>query len=300
MAWETITREGYCLTYPGSPLVPPDWIAEQGASQEGDATYDHTFCGPQDEPVVMCPNCDQPMLQLFAFDTNDPRLNLPRRDHRLRLIYCWGCNLYRRVVEGSRNWYSANSDGKLVHIEDPLRPKDHDISPVLYRINTDGSIEFLQYQKGRDITLEWYNGFGASHYPVSFPAVHVSLMPISAQFLEYISLVNVRPDLSKSSKSLNLEDIESDFDEQLENAELAMEEISVPWHQYGAEPLLAIVPGSAYLIRCPDCNEIMPFWTLVADANTSPHGFTGDDYMQTVFHLCHQCSVIAAYSVSGD
>ena len=299
MAWETITREGYCLTYPGSPLISPEWIAEQETALEGDATYDHTFCGPQDDPVVMCPNCDQPMLQLFAFDTNDPRLNLPRRAHRLRLIYCLRCSLFHRVVRDPSQWYTAAPEGRLVHIEDPLpHQRWIKVAPFFYRIGGDGSVQLLQYSKEVDLPRTWNNGFGAGNYPVAFPASPVSLLPISVQFLEYIDLVNLRPDLDEADWSMDEEDDKKY--EKLGEAEEAVSERRGDWHQYGAEPILAIVPGNSYSIRCPLCDSVMPFLALVADANTSPQGFTGDSCWQMVFHLCRTCTVIAAYSVSGD
>lgn len=299
MAWETITREGYCLTYPGSPVVPPEWIAQQEAAPEDSADYVHTFCGPQDEPVVMCPNCDQPMLQLFAFDTNDPRLNLPPHAHRLRLIYCLRCPFFDYVVSDPSQWYTADPTGRLVLIEDPFpHQKWIKIAPFLYRIGEDGAIQLLQYRKGISPDLQWYNGFDGSNYPVSFPSASASLVQISPLFLEYIALINIRPNLDETAWSQVKEDNEQW--EKLGQAEEAITQADDDWHQYGAEPILAIVPGNAYSIRCPLCDCVMPFLSLVADANTTPEGFTGDSCWQMVFHLCRTCTVVAAYSISGD
>ena len=239
------------------------------------------------------------MLQLFAFDTNDPRLNLPQRKHRLRLIYCLRCSLFNYVVSDPSQWYTADSEGQLVYIKDSLpHQKWVKLAPFIYRISEDGKINLLQYRKEVDALPTWNNGFDATNYPVVFPASPASLVPISAQFLEYINLVNIRPDLEDTDWSMDEEDDKKY--EKLGEAEDALSDRGDDWHQYGAEPILAIVPGNNYSICCPLCQSVMPFLALVADANTTPQGFTGDSCGQIIFHLCAQCFVIAAYWISGD
>lgn len=68
-----------------------------------------------------------------------------------------------------------------------------------------------------------------------------------------------------------------------------------PMHQIGGEPFLV---GEVREIKCPICQIGMPFFAAISNETMYSSFFTENDYAQVIFHLCQQCSTVAAYSLS--
>jgi hypothetical protein len=69
----------------------------------------HEFCGPNDIPGAVCPNCNTPLLKLAVFSAADPVLALdPARTPCLPLLYCWTC-----AIPYGEFRYEIQSDGSV-------------------------------------------------------------------------------------------------------------------------------------------------------------------------------------------
>jgi hypothetical protein len=67
-----------------------------------------------------------------------------------------------------------------------------------------------------------------------------------------------------------------------------------PSHQVGGEPYL-IQQNLETRIECVDCGGTMPFFACIGDDAFGKGKFTGNPYVQVVFHFCPRCEVICAY-----
>jgi hypothetical protein len=71
----------------------PEWGYDLNFSPV-ETEVSHHFCGENDIPGALCPNCNKPLLRLLSLDANDKRLNLdPARHPMVHLLYCWTCSI---------------------------------------------------------------------------------------------------------------------------------------------------------------------------------------------------------------
>lgn len=109
-----------------NPLVPTPFLVSYGqipsdASYAVDfqrdmdtgTRYKHSFCGPNDLPNAVCPNCTKPLLRFLSIDTHDTRLGLSDvANGQLSLYYCWTCNVAQAPF-----YYSMTEDGGVTLLE---------------------------------------------------------------------------------------------------------------------------------------------------------------------------------------
>jgi hypothetical protein len=204
-----------------------------------DPQYSHVFCGPNEDPHAMCPNCARPYLRYMLLDTSDPRLDLSDLPFRfLPLYYCWGCN-------GRMLWY---------------------------RLDDDGAMSERWFAPGTPVPDHPY-----PDYPTAFPAAPASLVPLSPEQQELLRLMN--------------------SGELVIHYQKPFEFLVRPVHQVGGEPHF-VERFTSYEVECPTCKEAMPFLFTAGNDNLDPRGFTENDYVQTVFHLCRDCSTVAVFTES--
>ena len=122
---------------------------------KGDSfTLLHQFCGENDFPNAICPNCDKPLLLFLSLDKRDVRLNLSSLPSQiLPLCWCWTCNVAQESM--------------------------------CYQIDSNGDFRWLKYGKGG---VE--EDFPYSNYPKFFPSVPVSLTPLSEEEQRIIQGIN--------------------------------------------------------------------------------------------------------------
>ena len=138
-----------------------------------------------------------------------------------------------------------------------------------YRESSKG-LEIIKYTKGPTET-----DFPYENYPLFFPRVGVGLKVLT-------------PDEQAIIERVNRRDIEA--------FGLAREfGLSVPRSQVGGEPRLLQWPLRP--CHCPVCGSKMPLLASVGNQTGGALGFTGNDFVQTVFFLCDPCIVVTAYNM---
>jgi len=134
-------------------------------------------------------------------------------------------------------------------------------------------VKILHFKRG-----ECYSDFPYDNYPIYFPEADAILRELANEDREIISSLN--------SGLLRLSQVRK----------LRPDLIS-PRHQIGGEPYLIQAEGTNE-IRCLQCESNMPFFTAIADSGPFGTQFTGNDFVQMLFHLCRKCSIITAYQQS--
>lgn len=137
-----------------------------------------------------------------------------------------------------------------------------------YKYLDDDEIKILQYEKDGVVT-----DFPYELYPEYFPESHIEFVEIDENVQQAVSKLN-----------LGVED-EINFDKQ-------MRDLIVPKHQFGGEPYL-IQPDE--IKKCPECLDEMSFLVAVGDDCLDDRGFTGNDFVQTIFKYCPKCFAFCAY-----
>ncbi len=142
--------------------------------------------------------------------------------------------------------------------------------PFLYAIQGEGSIRLLQYGRGGAI-----RDFPYEDYPVHFPLAEAHLVQIPEADQRVIRQINT--------------------DEVDWNAlHPKYQELDKPRHQVGGEPYL-VQRDRSYRMRCSMCAQPMPFLAAIADSCLDKRGFTGNPYVQVLFHYCRRCTVVGAF-----
>ncbi len=135
---------------------------------------------------------------------------------------------------------------------------------------SDNQIKILHYRLGASEP-----DFPYCNYPAFFPQRNLYFVRISEQSQKIICDVNSQQvDFWLASQH---------------NSQLIR-----PQHQLGGEPYFV---NSPYQLICPLCNSAMPFLLSVSDHSGTHAGFTGNEYVQMIFHLCNPCQVISAYQM---
>jgi hypothetical protein len=65
-----------------------------------------------------------------------------------------------------------------------------------------------------------------------------------------------------------------------------------PRHQIGGQPFLL---DTYRPVTCPICRCRMPFVVCISDESGAGIGFTGNPYVQVLYHLCRSCRCVGAY-----
>src|SRR5262249_28751907 len=140
-------------------------------------------------------------------------------------------------------------------------------APFYYQILADDRIGLLQY--GVDGVM---NDFPYEEYPRFFPEASSRLVEIPDEAQNILKLLNTG-------------------EEDWERIPIVYHNLNIPRHQVGGEPYL-VQQDTNYRMRCPLCGEIMPFPASVGDYCLDPRGFTGNQYVQVLFHYCKACHVV--------
>ncbi len=136
-----------------------------------------------------------------------------------------------------------------------------------YHVITDSKIQILDYKKGGVETNFPYND-----YPLYFPKAHVVLEQLPSLTQKIFSQLN--------SGLISEVDVS-----ELDNT------LCKPQHQLGGEPYL--IQSELPRVLCPSCKIRMPFLASVGDHCLDKRGFTGNEYVQVLFFLCKECSIIS-------
>jgi hypothetical protein len=140
-----------------------------------------------------------------------------------------------------------------------------------YRESNQG-VEILRYTKGPT-----QSDFPYEHYPAFFPPVDLDFQMLTPEEQTVIKQVNRRESGSLSRAR-------------------QFPRLNVPHGQVGGEPRLMQWPLHSCL--CTVCGGSMPLLASIGDENGSARGFTGNDFVQTIFFLCNECTVITAYNLT--
>lgn len=152
--------------------------------------------------------------------------------------------------------------------------------PLLFCWRCNVSQEPFLYRYSRPVSLLSYGRGGVEtdfpypEYPVSFPE--------GVATLESISDVDQR-----TIRGINTESIDA-WDALQLHPSLARVR-----HQIGGEPYLVQRDRSPRM-KCRTCRQWMPFLASIADDCLDPRGFTGNDTVQVLYHLCKACRVVGA------
>lgn len=138
----------------------------------------------------------------------------------------------------------------------------------IYEVLEDGGVKILKYGKG-----ESYIDFPYDQYPVFFPLRAFDLEKLTSNEQEVIIQLN--------NNSVGIYDLNED-----------LRYLSMPAHQLGGEPY--IIQSDLANIRCPRCKNEMNFLVSVADKHSSEISFTENEYVQLLFHICNNCSIVSA------
>lgn len=139
-----------------------------------------------------------------------------------------------------------------------------------YRISPTGAFVLLS-GGGGGVELE----FPYEHYPRAFPAAGLELLPISDEDQALIAAAN-RGEIVASALAIDHPGL------------------AEPRHQLGGEPLHR---GGTPSLRCASCGMPMKFLAAFGDTCLDPRGFTGNPFVQVLFHLCRPCNAIGVHQV---
>jgi len=145
---------------------------------------------------------------------------------------------------------------------------------------TGGENLFYRFGRAEEIVLIQYgqkpyvDDFPYPNYPLAFPQARAMLLRITPEAQRYITLIN------------------ADEMEEGEEPE-SYHDLTWPQHQVGGEPYL-VQHNPEYRMDCPICGRRMPFLASIADNCLDPRGFTGNDFVQVIYHYCPVCYVVGA------
>lgn len=139
-------------------------------------------------------------------------------------------------------------------------------SPFFYLCQRDGSIKLLQYGEGGQSV-----DFPYPNYPRFFPQREIWLEAIAPETQRTIILLN-------QNRGAEVGDIPSGLD--------------IPRHQVGGIPYLM---QPVLDLRCPRCKARIPLFASLGDNTGGEQGFTGNEFVQVLFHLCPTCGIVGAY-----
>lgn len=131
-------------------------------------------------------------------------------------------------------------------------------------------IKILKYKPGKES-----DDFPYENYPVFFPGRQAYLVKMSELEQDIITKLNGGKLDSWAAEQL------------LPNVSCE------PSHQIGGEPYL--VQGMVVKLTCPVCCNIMDFFAAIGDDAPDDKSFTGNPYVQVIYHFCRECCVFGVY-----
>jgi hypothetical protein len=141
-------------------------------------------------------------------------------------------------------------------------------SIVRYQLLTPGNVvRLINYEQEEPVT-----DFPYEDYPVSFPRHALRFQALTEHERSYLHELNTTDNPGPPTR--------------------AHRDLARPQHQIGGEPYLV---QPLQRVPCPECRRIMPFFGTIGDDTLSPRKFTGNDFVQTLVHLCRACRVAAVY-----
>lgn len=183
------------------------------------------------------PNTGRPLLQVARLYNVGAFPLLARYKQGLPFLYSWSCAIYGDVFA--------------------------------YRLTGD-RVEILRHASGQEAPPY-------APYPESFPAVGVSLVPISDRQSAIVERLN------RGEKSADFYRHGSEEDC-----------ISRPKHQIGGKPFL-FYPDYAHAAKCPICSDALIFVASFGnDTFSGPPGFVGDEFVQLIYWMCERCDAIVS------
>jgi hypothetical protein len=141
-------------------------------------------------------------------------------------------------------------------------------STIIYRVEEAGRrITLLQFHYGAVV-----EDFPYEAYPVYFPGHDATLASLTDAEQVLLHRINIGEGEAIEWPTYR--------------------EYAVPRHQVGGEPYL-VQPLDD--VACPDCGAAMPLFATLGDDTWSEQKFTGNDWVQTLVHLCRRCGTIGIY-----
>ncbi|MBL8835404.1 MAG: hypothetical protein JNL66_04120 [Alphaproteobacteria bacterium] len=223
----------------------------------------HRFGGAQSIPGAICNRCDKPFLHFMSLATADERLQLPRHIDSLPLLYCWRCQ----------------GTGKR----------------FVYRVSGKNAVDVLIYApfNPREKPIDDSDDFPYPDYPASFPEKRVDLAPVPPRIAAVLRLLNGE----RYGTLIDEHDLKR------------TDKLALPCHQVGGEPyLIQYPPGDP--IACPRCKKDMKLLATLCDNPLGPAidasydraakkgvTFTGNAYVQLLFHACAACLTVDVRNV---
>lgn len=141
-------------------------------------------------------------------------------------------------------------------------------SPFSYRVSA-SRVSVLRYKRGGVQAAFPYEG-----YPAEFPRAAARLIPVSRPQAESAMRLNRGGEIDYSLPNWRDQD-------RLH-------------HQVGGEPRL-VQGHPARRMSCPRCRAAMKLFASIADDCLDSRGFTGNSFVQVVYHRCDRCHVIGCY-----
>jgi hypothetical protein len=155
-----------------------------------------------------------------------------------------------------------------------------------YQCRIDGSISILSCGKGRPSTQ-----FPYGDYPMFFPERNVRLVDIPRRTQELFCRANAAKLASTYSDVGGMPTFENAPTVPCHEA-LVLVGGMEPSHQIGGQPLLL---DTYWPMRCPQCQRRMPFLASIGDQSGTQTGFTGNPFVQVLYHYCPSCRCVGAY-----
>ena len=142
--------------------------------------------------------------------------------------------------------------------------------PFYYRTHTDERVEILGFGQGGTAS-----DFPYEDYPIFFPGIRCDFLEIPDNVQNLIQQANRGEHVS---------------------SEIQFEGILIAQlnHQVGGEPWLT-QQNPEFRLKCCLCNKFMSFLASIGDESIDTRGFTGNPFVQVLFHFCEDCQVIGAF-----
>jgi hypothetical protein len=289
-----LPSSSYLVLYDGTVplekyLSSPDWLEPNQLDLtyfncldhdlSASTKFEHWFCGAHDIPGAWCPNCNKPLLRFLDLDALDPRLELPNDGPRhVHLLYCWTCNVTAigtYEYDGPRrvptDWFVALADGRPETLHRLGDPSESGSAPFMYQILASGGVRLLQYARGGV-----QSAFPYADYPSFFPQAKASLVALDIDAEAAFYAENRQEERGRRFFERHLE-------------------LHVPRHQVGGEPYL-VQKDFNLTMRCPLCGKLMPRLAAIGDDCLDERGFTGQLFVQVIYHYCPSCAVVGCFN----
>lgn len=136
------------------------------------------------------------------------------------------------------------------------------------------AIAIVKYTHG-----DSYSDFPYEKYPASFDELSMSLVPVTDE------------------EQMNIHKINAAAGQERFDLSTRFPELVIPQHQIGGTPFFLASKLTNSI--CPLCNNEMKFLGTIGDSTFSnPSSFSGNKFVQLVFEVCTDCSVVTVNNFS--